>query len=300
MQRDIHTSTLTIATVLILISSATAGVGLAVATLDSTVASDSGTTYSVTIVSVTDGDTVDIRFQNGTVDTVRLLGIDTPETYGENTPDEYEGVPNNGAGAQCLRGVGLDAKARTQTLDGQQVTLKFDSESDNRGYYGRLLAYIYVDGTNYNYQLIKDGHARVYDSTFSQSERFYAAENDAQAAERGLWVCRNAGLSVTTIHEDAYGNDNDNLNNEYITITNTGPNSLDLSGWTVTDTAGHTYSFPEGKTIAPDESVTLHTGSGDNTEYDLYWGKSQAIWNNGGDTISVEGADGGIVVSRSY
>jgi len=42
----------------------------------------------VSVTSVTDGDMIDILFQNGTEDTVRLLGVDTPETYGSTSPEE--------------------------------------------------------------------------------------------------------------------------------------------------------------------------------------------------------------------
>lgn len=153
------------------------------------------TSLTATVTDVTDGDTVDIRYENGTNDTVRLLGVDTPEVYGENDPTEFEGVPDTEAGTQCLGDAGDNASAymNDELQTGEQVTLMLDEQSDGRGDYGRLLAYIRDDGTNLNYDLIQTGHARVYDSQFSQSDRFYAAESDAQAAERGLWHCRNAG-----------------------------------------------------------------------------------------------------------
>lgn len=261
---------------------------------------------SATVTSVTDGDTVDVKYQNGTNDTVRLLGVDTPEVYGENDPSEFEGVPNTEAGKQCLADAGDAASAymKDALQPGEQVTLVLDSASDGRGDYGRLLAYIRDDGTNLNYDLVKTGHARVYDSQFSQSDRFYAAESDAQSAERGLWHCRNvgesSGLSITDIHADAAGNDNDNLNDEYVVLENTGTETLDLSGWTVSDEAGHTYTFPSDASLSTGATVTLHTGSGSDTASDRYWGASSAIWNNGGDTVSVTDDSGTLVASKSY
>lgn len=111
---------------------------------------------------------------------------------------------------------------------------------------------------------------------------------------------RTGQLAVTTIHADAAGNDNTNLNDEYITFTNTGDRSLDLSGWTVRDEAGHTYTFPEGITLSPDEEIMLHTGTGTDTATDLYWGAQSAVWNNAGDTITVITADGETVLEESY
>ncbi len=258
----------------------------------------------VTVVDVVDGDTLDVRYPNGTTETVRLLGVDTPETHSSNTPDEFEGVPTNSAGEDCLADEGGDAKSfMTSELEGKQVTLKFDSESDKRGYYGRLLAYVYYGGEDYNYKLIDSGRARVYDSTFSRSDSYYSAESEAQSERRDLWRCRDAGgagdIDIETIHADASGNDNDNLNDEYVVLGNTGSDTVSLSGWTVSDAAGATYSF-SSLSLAPGETVTLHTGSGSDSSSDVYWNRGSAVWNNGGDTVFVETDSSSRATSRAY
>ncbi|WP_266074774.1 lamin tail domain-containing protein [Haladaptatus caseinilyticus] len=258
----------------------------------------------VTVVDVVDGDTVDVRYPNGTTDTVRLLGVDTPETYGGNTPDEFEGVPTSSAGEDCLADEGEDAKSFiTNELEGKQVTLKFDSESDRRGYYGRLLAYVYYGGEDYNYKLVNAGQARVYDSTFSKSDSYYGAESDAQSERRDLWRCRDAGgagdIDIETIHADASGNDNYNLNDEFVVFENTGSNTVSLSGWTISDAAGNAYSFSD-VSLAPGETVTLHTGSGTDSSSDLYWNRGSAVWNNAGDSAFLDTGSGSRATSRVY
>lgn len=80
-----------------------------------TAATSSDDTLSATVTDVVDGDTVDVRFSNGTTDTVRLLGVDTPEVYGANDPAEFEGVPNTEAGEQCLGKAGENASAYAKT-----------------------------------------------------------------------------------------------------------------------------------------------------------------------------------------
>lgn len=267
--------------------------------------STTSNTLSATVTSVTDGDTVDVKYSNGTTDTVRLLGVDTPEVHIDNDPTKFEGVPDTEAGNQCLDAAGENASQYTKDRlqQGEQITLELDDESDTRGDYGRLLAYIQDDGTNLNYDLVETGTARVYDSPFSQSDRFYAAESDAQTAERGLWHCREPSsgtLSITEIHADAAGNDNENLNDEYVTFTNTGSEPLDLSGWMVSDEADHRYTFPDGASLAAGATVTLHTGSGSDTVSNRYWGASGAVWNNGGDTVLVTDDAGTLVASKSY
>ncbi|QLH83441.1 lamin tail domain-containing protein [Halosimplex pelagicum] len=305
---------------------------------------------AATVVDVVDGDTIDVRYANGSTDTVRLLGVDTPEVYADNDPAEFEGVPDTAAGAACLESAGEDASAFAERwLAGERVTLVTDPAADRRDRYDRLLAYVHVNAsgasgsaptvangtatngtatavnhTDFTYRLLATGHARVYDSTFQRSERYYAAEADAQADRRGLWRCRDPnataagggsgtdggspvdtggpvatsdpGLTVERVHADAAGNDHENLNDEYVVFGNDGDGRLELGGWTVGDEAGHTYTFPGGFALGPDETVTLRTGSGTNTADTLYWGSDSAVWNNGGDTVVV--SRGGETVLR--
>ncbi|WP_435077803.1 ferritin-like domain-containing protein [Halococcus sp. AFM35] len=107
-------------------------------------------------------------------------------------------------------------------------------------------------------------------------------------------------LSVAGLSADADGTDANNLNDEYITYENTGDGPLDLSGWTVTDESATTYRFPDGFTLEPGAQVTLYTGSGTNTDTELYWGQATEVWNNGADTMTVANADGETVLQRSY
>lgn len=266
--------------------------------------------YSVTVVDVVDGDTVDIRFANGSRDTVRLLGVDTPEVHVANEPSEFEGVPDTAAGRACLRAAGENASAvaKARLLD-ERAVLTLDGQAGARGTYGRLLAYVSVDGDSFNYRLLAGGHARVYESAFTRRDRFDAAEATARAANRGLWRCRSPGtatpepretpLAVVEIHADAAGNDNDNLTDEYLVFENTGTATLALDGWTVTDAAGHRYTVPANVTLEPGATVRLVTGQGTDTDTVLYWGASSAVWNNDGDTITVRDGDA-VVLQRSY
>lgn len=145
----------------------------------------------VEVIRVVDGDTVDVRFPDGTEDTVRLVGIDTPEVGGENDPGEYEGVPDTDAGAACLRAAGVDASEHvTDRIDDGNVTIAFDPNTDRRGGYDRLLAYVYVGDANLNYELVATGRARVYETDFALRERFETAAERARDGDRGLWACR--------------------------------------------------------------------------------------------------------------
>lgn len=147
------------------------------------------------VTHVVDGDTVDVTFSDDREERVRLLGVDTPEVHGDVTPAEYAGVPDTPAGRACLREWGERASALAdRRLDGRRVRVATDPAADERGTYGRLLAYVTVVGANesFNYRLVRTGHARVYVSSFGHLEAYRAAADRARDRNRGLWTCRTA------------------------------------------------------------------------------------------------------------
>ncbi|MDQ1511504.1 MAG: micrococcal nuclease, partial [Actinomycetota bacterium] len=97
-----------------------------------------------TIIRVIDGDTVIARLGSGAVEKIRLLGVDTPEVVDPRKP------------VQCFGHVASDfTKAQ---LTGRRVSLELDAEQRDK--YGRLLAYVILDGHRYNDELIERGYAR--------------------------------------------------------------------------------------------------------------------------------------------
>jgi micrococcal nuclease len=128
------------------------------------------------VTRVVDGDTIHVAL-GGADETVRYIGIDTPESVKPNTP------------VQCFAEAASAANRRL--VDGRRVVLTFDAERRDR--YGRLLAYVRrADGLFVNEQLVRDGYARTL--TIPPNVR-YAAHFSALAAQarddgRGLWhVC---------------------------------------------------------------------------------------------------------------
>lgn len=150
---------------------------------------EGGTVRIATVVQVTDGDTFEVRFKNGETDTVRLIGVDTPEPIISNMdPSEY-GIPDTTIGRDwLLRWANEASHYATTELEGEQVRVVTDPKSENRGYYGRLLAYVYFDGESFGAQLLERGLARVYTGgEFAREDEYLNIEADAQAANRGLW-----------------------------------------------------------------------------------------------------------------
>jgi micrococcal nuclease len=127
---------------------------------------------------VVDGDTIEVSPAVDGIAEVRLIGVDTPETYGGTEP------------------YGKKASAfTTERLEGEQVALKFDVERIDP--YGRVLAYVWLpDGTMFNEVLVSEGYAQVatFPPNVKYTERFLDAQQEARAVNRGLWGLPNGQL----------------------------------------------------------------------------------------------------------
>jgi endonuclease YncB( thermonuclease family) len=133
-----------------------------------------GALYLVT--KVVDGDTITISM-NGSPETLRLIGIDTPETV-----DPRSAV-------QCF---GAEASSKTkELLTGKKVRIEKESSQGERDKYDRLLAYVYrEDGLFINKYLVENGYAHeyTYNKPYQYREDFKTAENTAKAQGKGLWA----------------------------------------------------------------------------------------------------------------
>jgi micrococcal nuclease len=130
------------------------------------------------VIDHVDGDTVRVRIANppaglSVVETIRMLGVDTPETVHPSRP---------------LERFGKEASAFTQArLLGRPVYLAFDWDLRDR--YGRLLSYIYTeDGACFNALIIREGYGHAYTRyPFQFMDEFRGLEQEARNGKRGLW-----------------------------------------------------------------------------------------------------------------
>lgn len=136
-------------------------------------ASQNKVTYSVT--SVTDGDTIKVNI-NGTIETLRIIGLDTPETVDPRKP------------VQCF-GQEASNKAK-ELLTGKMVTLESDSSQGDRDIYGRLLRYVFLpDGTDFGKYMIGHGYAHeyTYNTPYKYQSEYKNVQANAKANNLGLW-----------------------------------------------------------------------------------------------------------------
>jgi endonuclease YncB( thermonuclease family) len=131
-------------------------------------ATASNSTHPATVTKNTDGDTL---WLSG-IGKVRLIGVDTPEVYGEQ---------------ECF---GRQASAFTERVLPVGARVRYRLGVDPRDRYGRALAYLYLaDGRLFNELLVERGYATplTIPPNVDYADRFVAAARRAREANRGLW-----------------------------------------------------------------------------------------------------------------
>ncbi len=130
-------------------------------------------TYKV--IKIDDGDTIVVDM-DGVEETIRFIGVDTPETKDPRKP------------VQCF-GKAASEFTKQQIGDGP-VKLEADPTNTNRDRYDRLLRYVYLpDGTLLNAKLIENGYGFAYVGfPFQKMEEFVQKQNSARDNNRGLWA----------------------------------------------------------------------------------------------------------------
>jgi micrococcal nuclease len=131
-------------------------------------ATASNSTHPATVTRNTDGDTLWLTHIGKT----RLIGVDTPEVYGEQ---------------ECF---GRQASAFTERVLPPGTRVRYRLGVDPQDRYGRTLAYIYLsDGRMFNELLVERGYATplTIPPNVDYADRFVKAARKAREADRGLW-----------------------------------------------------------------------------------------------------------------
>ena len=101
-------------------------------------------------------------------------------------------------------------------------------------------------------------------------------------------------IAITAANFVATSPEKENLDDEWVEVTNLGTSDMNMAGWTLTDAQNHTYTFPDF-VLAAGAKVTVRTGEGDDSAENLFWNRSTSIWNNGGDLALLKDPEGNIV-----
>lgn len=134
---------------------------------------EQGKEIEVVVSKVSDGDTFTIIIDNKKYG-VRLIGVDTPESV---HPNKKKNVPYGKIASNYTK----------ERLEGKKVILKKDVQARDK--YGRILAFVYIDGKMYNEELIEEGHAKIMTvpPNVNNIERFKKLQKEAQKLKKGVW-----------------------------------------------------------------------------------------------------------------
>ena len=139
------------------------------------------------VLSVVDGDTIKVHYK-GKEESVRLIGIDTPESR----MNQRARMESQRTGEDLKAIIEMGKKAtrfvRSQIKPGDQVRIELDIQS--RDGYGRLLGYIFLaNDTMLNEGIVKAGFAYLLTipPNVKYKDRFLKAYREARENRRGLW-----------------------------------------------------------------------------------------------------------------
>ncbi|MGI6727697.1 MAG: thermonuclease family protein [Anaerovoracaceae bacterium] len=125
------------------------------------------------VVRVVDGDTIILDIE-GTDERVRLIGINTQESV---HPDSKRNVEFGKIASDYTKSM----------LEGKEVEIELDVEERDR--YGRLLAYVYLNGEMFNKILLREGYAQIstYPPNVKYVDEFADLQEEARDNEKGFW-----------------------------------------------------------------------------------------------------------------
>jgi micrococcal nuclease len=128
----------------------------------------------VTLVDIIDGDTINVNV-NGKMEAVRYLLMDTPESKNPK---------------MCVQRYAKEAFLRNSELvKSGKLTLEFE-QGNTRDAYGRLLAYVFVDGKSIQGTLLREGYARVayiMNPPYKYLEQLWREESLAKMDNINIW-----------------------------------------------------------------------------------------------------------------
>ena len=237
-----------------------------------------------TVTRYVDGDTFHVRMPcpppgPEADETVRLLGIDTPEV----------GEPGAAEAARYVQ----------QLTQGDTVFLAFDFRRRDR--YNRLLAFVYLaDGSLLNARLLECRLAepfRAERNHFSdQLERLAGGPRPADCPQERRPERSPAAAGAVVIEAIVNAG-----RAEHLLLRNASDAAVDVSGWQVSDDDGNALMIPVTDPLAPGAALALCSGDGCvGSVAPRVTLTAENVWGNGGDAAFLHDAGGRPVSSHCY
>ncbi len=220
------------------------------------------------VVRLADGDSGWFEIDGREVE-VRLLGYNAPEL-------------NEGDGSASCNG-GAAADRLTELLDQAERIEVVTHDTDQ---FSRQLVDVWADNRSVVDQLVAEGRGLATDDDPERWQLMVEASNN----RLGMWgdECGQAptGLVVSDAQPNPAGRDEEDLNGEWVELTNTGDQPIELEGWDIRDNSSR-HRFDLDGRLGPGERLQIRTGRGDPAPGVAYLGSSSPVWSNSSETVLV-------------
>ena len=234
------------------------------------------------VVSIEDGDTIKVRLENDKrLRNIRLIGIQAIEVKSDKNL-------NAACGAKQAT-----AEIKKFLKKGDWVQLRsVKSSSLNRG---RMYRSVYKADKNGQYtinvqtELLRKGFVLWLPDKIenSNNEINRLIMQDAIDKRLNIWsgtLCKKSKtqniLLGLAINHDAPGNDDFNVNGEYVIIENGSNKSVNLEGWTLRDTSQRSFKFPSNSIIDVGQKIMVRAGVGENSKSEYFMNSPTPMFEN--------------------
>ena len=235
---------------------------------------------------IADGDTLDVNVGGDRrgVYRVRITGLNAPElSVYSSKASRRRGECHGVAAANRLEQLVRSARGRVR------VSAKRASSRSGKRWRRSVAVRRGGRWRDVGRVLVSEGHALFLPNTVeTHANLLYSSlAQRAAIAQRNVWSpsgcgsgpSQNAALRVT-VNWDADSNDAQNINGEWVRITNDSAGDVPVGGWTVRDSSARRYRLPAGATVPARGAITVHAGRGDSGGGRFFWGSGVAVFEN--------------------
>jgi len=216
------------------------------------------------ISKVIDGDTIELS--NGEV--VRLLGINAPEI------NEL---------------FGKDAKEfLSQLVEGKDAYLETDLR--RRDSYGRILAFVFIEGKNINVEMVRKGFAHTFELEKISKYVKELKEAEFYAREKQIGIWKRSNITCIKLLDLKVSGD------EKVVLKNNCNLSVQIKDWILEDASHNRFIFPS-YSFRPNEIIEVYST---NKTAKFSFKKNFPIWNKEGDTLFLRDSQGFLVLFYRY
>ena len=226
------------------------------------------------VVRVIDGDTIEIN-RSGVKETVRLLGINTPEKN-ESYYREAKQFINS-------------------TLTGKEIFM--ERGTDDRDRYDRLLRYVFINGEaeSINEKIIKEGFANYYFPSGYDGYSYKLIKAFDTCVSDNINFCKKSN----DVCADCVELKEFNVKKQEVVIYNICNKECDITSWSIKDEGRKKFIF-ENYVLSGKREVHIIAGSGKNGNDLLIWERSDYVWNNDHDTLFLRDDKDELVLYKRY